>query len=157
MNQFFSMNQSNLSRKIFIRLYFSYKKCAYNILSWLFRFRASIWNWKWLTDRGNIGWIPDVTHPAILPGSTGVLENDATNKQKQKHPQLNIWQTIQCVFVFARWRASTVTIYNVFLQRWEMQPITDISDGFLNTMANQRHFSWTEFTHSWKRYIHCAI
>ncbi len=40
---------------------------------------------------------------------------------------------------------------NVFLQRWAMYPIKDISVDFFNAMANQKRCHFSEFTHSWKR------
>ncbi len=58
-----------------------------------------------------------------------------------KHHQTKgewIWRMLQWIFVFALRRASTVSIYNVFLQCWAMLPIPDISVDFLNAMVNQR-------------------
>ncbi len=40
----------------------------------------------------------------------------------------------------------------VFLQRWAMYPIKDISVDFFNAMANQKRCHFSEFTHSWKRF-----
>lgn len=83
------MNQSNLSRKTFIRLYFSYK---------IFLQYSARHGWHWGNPRCNPRCnLEQLAKPR--PGSSGVLE-DATNKQKQKHPQLKIWQTIQCYLCF---------------------------------------------------------
>ncbi len=56
---------------------------------------------------------------------------------------------------YPQMKANTIKrsgkLSNVFLQRWAMYPIKDISVDFFNAMANRKRCHFSEFTHSWKR------